>query len=85
MVRFLNNDYFTSLDENGPAVTEKLARIAFDAGVWKVSRTVLDMPQLSENTVSQAASDAILSLVDAALHSFDAESAGTTIDTGIQI
>ena len=80
MVRFLNSDYFASKDENAAEVTGKLARIAFDAGVWKVSRTVLEMPQLSQNITSRAANDAILSLIDSSLQSFDAESAGTTYE-----
>ena len=43
MLRVLNPDNFT--EENAAAITEKLARISFDAGIWKVSRTVLEMPQ----------------------------------------
>ena len=38
------------------------------------------MPQLSQNICGRAACDTILALVDAALQSFDAESAGTTME-----
>ena len=37
-------------------------------------------PQVSQSITRRAASDAILGLVDAALQSFDAESAGTTVE-----
>ena len=49
MLRFLNNDFFAGEDDAAGLITERLAKIAFDAGVWKVSRNVLEMPQLSQS------------------------------------
>ena len=80
MVRSLNNDILSSKNSAAGAITSKLAAIAFEAGVWRISRTILEMPQLTQNSSSRAANEAILSLVDVALNSFDAESAGTTFE-----
>ena len=45
MVRSLNNEILSAKNSAAGAITSKLAAIAFEAGVWRISRTILEMPQ----------------------------------------
>ena len=78
MVRFVQAESFPSADET--ILTERLATMAFESGLWHIARTMIDMHHLSQSIAGDAAAATILSLVNTTLERFDAESAGGVIE-----
>ncbi|CBY31115.1 unnamed protein product [Oikopleura dioica] len=78
MVRFVHADQF--LSDEDQIITERLATMAFDSGLWHITRTMIDMHHLSQSIAGDAAAATILSLVNTTLERFDAESAGGVLE-----
>ena len=75
MVRFL---YASELEDEGHS--ERLSCLAFQSGIWRISRMILEMPQLKQSCAEAEIAQTILDLADLVLSHVDPESAGGAIE-----